>query len=205
MTDRARVSGAPREEVRRNAIRFLNRDVVHLWPEATRRAGEFRWELLVDPNGRPQERPSAEGENAVRLAVLDGERQSVRPLRAVAAGQQRLPHLAARPHLRQPDHRRRLDRLRLQRRLRRGGGDVRAARGARDRAVAALEGHRRLRSSVKGKGDHMSCQRTREAADPGANAADSQLVDAVQARPAPTRRRRLGRECRPRRQDRLNR
>lgn len=39
---------AQHEEVRRNAVRFLNRDVVHLWPEASRSPGEFRWDLLVD-------------------------------------------------------------------------------------------------------------------------------------------------------------
>ena len=37
-----------REEVRRGAVRFLNEDVVHLWPRAVRRPGEFRWDLLVD-------------------------------------------------------------------------------------------------------------------------------------------------------------
>jgi uncharacterized protein with NAD-binding domain and iron-sulfur cluster len=37
------------EEVRANAVRFLNRDIQHLWPRAKRRSGEFRWELLVDP------------------------------------------------------------------------------------------------------------------------------------------------------------
>jgi hypothetical protein len=35
--------------VRRSAIRFLNRDVRHLWPRAARASGEFRWETLVDP------------------------------------------------------------------------------------------------------------------------------------------------------------
>ena len=40
-----------RAEVRDNAIRFLNRDVVHLWPEATRAPGEFRWDVLVDADG----------------------------------------------------------------------------------------------------------------------------------------------------------
>lgn len=39
-----------REEVRRNAIRFLNQDIGHFWPNAVRRPGEFRWELLVDPS-----------------------------------------------------------------------------------------------------------------------------------------------------------
>ena len=44
-----------REEVRRNAVRFLDRDVRHLWPRAVRDGGRdgemgFRWELLVDPS-----------------------------------------------------------------------------------------------------------------------------------------------------------
>ena len=38
-----------REEARRNAIRFLNREIKHLWPAAVRRSGQFRWDLLVDP------------------------------------------------------------------------------------------------------------------------------------------------------------
>jgi uncharacterized protein with NAD-binding domain and iron-sulfur cluster len=47
--DRAHLTRA-RERVRRNAIEFLNRDIVHLWPKAVREAGRFRFELLVDPN-----------------------------------------------------------------------------------------------------------------------------------------------------------
>src|SRR5207247_1254477 len=39
-----------RARVRENAIRFLNRDVGHLWPGAMRTPGEFRWDLLVDPD-----------------------------------------------------------------------------------------------------------------------------------------------------------
>ena len=39
----------PAELVRENAVRFLNRDIAHLWPDARRPTGEFRWELLVDP------------------------------------------------------------------------------------------------------------------------------------------------------------
>ena len=39
-----------RKEVRDSAIAFLNRDIQNLWPNAKRRSGEFRWELLVDPN-----------------------------------------------------------------------------------------------------------------------------------------------------------
>jgi uncharacterized protein with NAD-binding domain and iron-sulfur cluster len=37
-----------RAEVRANAIRFLERDVAHLWPRAVDADG-FRWQLLVDP------------------------------------------------------------------------------------------------------------------------------------------------------------
>jgi len=40
-----------RESVRQNAIQFLNRDVVQLWPNATHLPGKFRWDVLVDPNG----------------------------------------------------------------------------------------------------------------------------------------------------------
>jgi len=39
-----------RAEVRENAIRFLNQDIVHLWPRASAREG-FRWEILVDSSG----------------------------------------------------------------------------------------------------------------------------------------------------------
>src|SRR6185503_2316669 len=42
-----------REQVRRNAVRFLDHDVVQLWPNASGAPGEFRWELLVDANGGP--------------------------------------------------------------------------------------------------------------------------------------------------------
>jgi uncharacterized protein with NAD-binding domain and iron-sulfur cluster len=40
------------EEVRRNAIRFLNDHVHQLWPKAVSGPGKFRWELLVDPSER---------------------------------------------------------------------------------------------------------------------------------------------------------
>jgi uncharacterized protein with NAD-binding domain and iron-sulfur cluster len=39
-----------REEVRKNALAFLNREVRHLWPKSTDAEGCFRWELLVDAN-----------------------------------------------------------------------------------------------------------------------------------------------------------
>jgi len=53
-----------REEVRRNAVRFLDRDVRHLWPRAVADADEaeelgFRWELLVDPSGNAPGRADA--------------------------------------------------------------------------------------------------------------------------------------------------
>lgn len=41
-----------RARVRDNAIRFLNEDVVHLWPNATRN-GEFRWETLLNATAEP--------------------------------------------------------------------------------------------------------------------------------------------------------
>lgn len=40
-----------RAEVRDNAIRFLDRDMGHLWPRAVGRGG-FRWDLLIHPDGR---------------------------------------------------------------------------------------------------------------------------------------------------------
>ncbi len=85
---------------------------------------------------------------ALRHPVLDGERQPVRPLRPHPPRHGERPHLAARQHLRQPDGGRRLDRLRPDRRLRRGGGDVRPAGGARPVRLAAPRGHRGLRSPV---------------------------------------------------------
>lgn len=47
-----------RGQVRLNAIRFLNRDIGHLWPGAIGSSGEFRWELLMDP--REGAAPAAE-------------------------------------------------------------------------------------------------------------------------------------------------
>jgi uncharacterized protein with NAD-binding domain and iron-sulfur cluster len=46
------------EIVKRNAIRFLDRDIVHLWPKAQNKAKSFRWELLaasqqIDNGDRP--------------------------------------------------------------------------------------------------------------------------------------------------------
>jgi uncharacterized protein with NAD-binding domain and iron-sulfur cluster len=51
---------AQRARVRDAAVRFLNHDVVKLWPRGQRPSGRFRWDLLVDPvkghNGRPPRR-----------------------------------------------------------------------------------------------------------------------------------------------------
>ncbi len=38
-----------REAARRDAIRFLDRHIGHLWPRAVRPGGGFRWQLLVPP------------------------------------------------------------------------------------------------------------------------------------------------------------
>jgi uncharacterized protein with NAD-binding domain and iron-sulfur cluster len=43
---------AQREEVRANAVHFLNHRIHHLWPNAVMRPGEFRWDLLVDPRAQ---------------------------------------------------------------------------------------------------------------------------------------------------------
>ena len=43
------VSARQQERARRNAIRFLNQDIVRLWPAATDARGKFRWDLLADP------------------------------------------------------------------------------------------------------------------------------------------------------------
>ncbi|QSQ22359.1 NAD(P)-binding protein [Pyxidicoccus parkwayensis] len=44
------------ERVRRNAVRFLQRDLFHLWPRCQDAVGGFRWELLMDP-AAPTEAP----------------------------------------------------------------------------------------------------------------------------------------------------
>jgi uncharacterized protein with NAD-binding domain and iron-sulfur cluster len=50
-----------RAEVKENAIRFLNRDIVHLWPGAVGKQG-FRWEILVGSSAMPAG-ASAEGQS----------------------------------------------------------------------------------------------------------------------------------------------
>ena len=49
-----------RERVRQNAISFLNRHIVHLWPKAGQSSGAFRWNLLADPSGDPEDSRAGE-------------------------------------------------------------------------------------------------------------------------------------------------
>lgn len=53
-----------RRQVRSSAIRFLNRDIGHLWPKAAGRSGGFRWELLMDPTERTSSRKAARGDES---------------------------------------------------------------------------------------------------------------------------------------------
>lgn len=55
-----------RREVQENAIRYLNSDIVHLWPKAVRRRGTFRWDLLMDPKERTPSRKTR-GKNQARF------------------------------------------------------------------------------------------------------------------------------------------
>jgi uncharacterized protein with NAD-binding domain and iron-sulfur cluster len=45
--------GLQRDKVRKNAVRFLNRDIAHLWPAARGRGGGFCWGALLDGDGHP--------------------------------------------------------------------------------------------------------------------------------------------------------
>jgi uncharacterized protein with NAD-binding domain and iron-sulfur cluster len=49
-TEHERYPADRREEVRKNAVTFLNRDVVHLWPNAVDASRRFRWDLLWAPH-----------------------------------------------------------------------------------------------------------------------------------------------------------
>jgi len=65
------------ERVRRNTVRFLEKDIVHLWPGAHRNEGGFRWELLVSQywtaNVNPTDRYTLTlpGSLKYRLSPLD--------------------------------------------------------------------------------------------------------------------------------------
>ncbi|HVC43327.1 MAG TPA: NAD(P)-binding protein [Candidatus Binataceae bacterium] len=62
-----------RAAVRDSAIRFLDRDIGHLWPRAIRPGGGFRWDLLVDPRASATTATSARaappGADAARFAT----------------------------------------------------------------------------------------------------------------------------------------
>jgi uncharacterized protein with NAD-binding domain and iron-sulfur cluster len=60
-------AAAARERVRENAVRFLERDVAHLWPRALDARGRFRWELLAAPDDA--ERPAPGSADAARFAT----------------------------------------------------------------------------------------------------------------------------------------
>ena len=53
-----------RMEVRKNAIRYLNNDIAKLWPNAARRPGDFKWDLLVDPAEQATSRKARRGNEA---------------------------------------------------------------------------------------------------------------------------------------------
>ena len=53
-------ASARREEVRANAVGFLNNDIGWLWPKAARRHGEFRWEVLAEEEGAGRRRRRGE-------------------------------------------------------------------------------------------------------------------------------------------------
>ena len=53
-----------RLEVRENAIRYLNNDIVQLWPKAVKRRGKFRWDILMDPKEKAPGRKARNGNEA---------------------------------------------------------------------------------------------------------------------------------------------
>jgi hypothetical protein len=49
-------------QARENAIRFLKKDIGHLWPKAVTKKGKFRWKLLMDPEESADDaEPKAKG------------------------------------------------------------------------------------------------------------------------------------------------
>jgi uncharacterized protein with NAD-binding domain and iron-sulfur cluster len=49
-SDKTDYEAARREQVRKNAISFLNNEIGQLWPGAMRHPGKFRWEILATEN-----------------------------------------------------------------------------------------------------------------------------------------------------------
>ena len=88
-----------REEVRKNAIEFLNRDIENLWPKAKK-----QWKRIsLGFAGRSERVKRRTGSScdarALRYTVLDGERQPLRPLRAFGTWQRQSSNFAARQYL----------------------------------------------------------------------------------------------------------
>jgi uncharacterized protein with NAD-binding domain and iron-sulfur cluster len=54
---------AQHERVRRNAVHFLQKNLVHLWPQACQVPGEFQWNLLMDPLEQPGAESTGQGES----------------------------------------------------------------------------------------------------------------------------------------------
>ena len=131
---------AQRAASRENAIRFLNRDI-----GTSGRGRSTRRRVPLGSAGPTDRRGSGPARRLRRPS--SGRRTSIPSDRYTLS----LPGSSAYrispldDTLRQPDDRRRLDRLRLQRRLRRGGGDVGPARRPRDLPPPAARGHHRLR------------------------------------------------------------
>jgi uncharacterized protein with NAD-binding domain and iron-sulfur cluster len=57
---RASYPGERNEETRRNAVAFLNKDIVRLWPRAHTEPGCFRWEILCEPTVTDGDAPATE-------------------------------------------------------------------------------------------------------------------------------------------------
>lgn len=56
-----------RQEVRKNAIHYLNNEIVQLWTKAVKRRGEFKWDLLMDPREKAPARRARGGSTQARF------------------------------------------------------------------------------------------------------------------------------------------
>ena len=135
------------DKVGANAIAFLNDKATRLWPNA-KSANSFDWKLLVDPSNPKTVHtdPKAAIKSQYCIANVNPTDRYVLSL----PGSLRASHLAAGHFIRQPDDRGGLDRLRVQRRLRGGRGDVRQAGRTCDFPLARPGADHWLRSPVTG-------------------------------------------------------
>ncbi len=65
-----------REQVRRNAVNYLSREIKHLWPAAVRMDGGFRWELLMGSVAAPQAAAAAATASANSAASVEDPGES---------------------------------------------------------------------------------------------------------------------------------